>query len=118
MSISFCQNIHLYQSLTHAQGEFLNRRFEKALGASRSGFMGRIFGRIFEFSDFSGFPSDFGLMNSELVPYTSAVFPNAMVGFQYLHYGQILAILGRIRWPEFWFTLWVFRVFTFSGSSP
>ena len=73
-------NLHLYQSLTHAQGELLKHRWEKAPDTSRSGFMGRIFCRIFGFSGFSDFRLDVGVMSPGIVQETRAVFPNAGVG--------------------------------------
>ena len=68
------QSFHLYQILTHAQGELLKHRLENALVRPRSGFMGLIFGRIFEFSDFSGCRPEFGLVRSGIVMDTRAVF--------------------------------------------
>ena len=51
ISISFCQNKDLYQSLPHAQGEVPEDVLKKDLARPRSGFMGRLFVRIFGFSD-------------------------------------------------------------------
>lgn len=56
--------------------------------------MGRISGRIFGFSGFFVFVcSDFGLLRSDIVLYTRAVFPTAGVGVQALHYGPIQFVL-------------------------
>ena len=102
------QNFHLYQSLAHAEGELLKHRLEKALGAPRTSFMGRIFGQIFGFSDFSGFRPDFGLVRSGIVLYIRVVFPNVGLIVQDLYYKPIL-FFCRISGPEFWCVFLGFR---------
>ena len=47
--IFFCQNMHLYQSLPHAQRELPKHVLGKVLVRLRSGSIGRIFCRIFGF---------------------------------------------------------------------
>ena len=54
--------------------------------------MGRIFGRIFGFSDFSGLRAKFGHIRSVSVLHIRAVFPNAGMRVQDRHYGLILVI--------------------------
>ena len=95
------QNLHLYQSLTHAHGELLKHRFEKALAAPRSGFIGGFFVWIFGFSALFGFRSVFGRMSSGIVLDTRAVFSNAGSRVQDLHYVLILVNFGIICGPEF-----------------
>ena len=56
------------------------------------------FGRIFGFSDFSGFRPDFGLTFSGIVPYTRAGFPNTGVRVQDLHYEPVLDICLSNSW--------------------
>ena len=68
------QNIHLYRSLPHAQGEVPEVIPKKDLMRPRSGFTGRIFVRIF---GFSGFRPDFNLMSSGIVRDTRAAFSHA-----------------------------------------
>ena len=80
--LSFCQNLHLYQSLTHAQGEPPHHVLAKVLARSRSGFMGRMFGRIFGFSNFSGVRPEFGPLRPGIVLETRAVLLNTRLRVQ------------------------------------
>ena len=65
-------------------------------------------------SEFFGFHSDFGLVSSNIVRDTRAVFPKAGVRDQDLYYAPILIICGRIRGPDF---LSDFRIFGFLDCS-
>ena len=82
----------------------------KSIVRSRSGIMGRIFSRIFSFSDFSRFRSDFGLMSSGIVLDTSAVFTNAGLIVLDLHSGLMFVNVGRIVGPDLFVD---FRIFGF-----
>ena len=115
VGISSRQIFHFYQSLTHAQSELPTHRLEKALVRPRSGFMGRIVFRIFGLSDLVCFPGYFGLVSSDIVLDTRAVFPNSGLIFQDLHYGPAMAFVCRICGAGFW-CFWGFS--HFAGPLP
>ena len=108
--ISFFQNMHLYQSLPHAQRELPKHVLKKYVVGTRSGFMGRISGRILGFFGFSGFLVDSGLMSSGLVLGTRPVFLKAAMIVQELHPGSIFVFFLSNLWAVF---CCVFIVFCF-----
>ena len=73
ISISLLQKRHPHQSLPHAHREVPQHVLKGDLVGPRLGFMGRICGRIFGMSDFSGSGPEFDPMRSGIVLQTSAV---------------------------------------------